>query len=399
MSNDVSRPLPPPRGLSGVALGRLFGVEIRIDWSLALIFALILADLGVSVLPAWHPGWSWPVLWGTALAASVLFFVSVLAHEMSHALVGRAQGIPIRRITLFLFGGMAHLEREPESPKAELLMASVGPFASLVIGAVATFAGLTLANAASAGAIEDPAALMASLDPFTTLLLWLGPINLALGIFNLVPGFPLDGGRVLRAILWSAMDDIERATRWASRAGQLFAAALMALGAVSLLGGQIGPGIWWLLIGWFLHRAARASYEQLVLRKHLADVPLASIMRDDLEAVDGDMSIQDLIVEHVMRTDSGAFLVADGDELLGEVTMAHVRRVARGEWSTTRVRDVMTPADELPTLSPDDGADRALEALGRQGVGQVTVREDGDLVGVVRQQDIMRWLVLSPPTA
>ena len=206
----------------GIRLGRIAGIEVFADWSLLLIFFIIAFGLATGMFPAWHPEWPAALAWATALGAAALFLASVLVHELSHALVGRIGGIKVRRITLFMLGGMAHMEREPPTWRSELAMAAVGPVTSLVLGlAFLWLAGLF------AGPLDvdlnDPSEALAQLSPLATLLLWLGPVNILLAVFNLVPGFPLDGGRVLRAILWGATGSLRRATRWASLGGQGFA--------------------------------------------------------------------------------------------------------------------------------------------------------------------------------
>ncbi|MGE0791696.1 MAG: site-2 protease family protein [Sandaracinaceae bacterium] len=380
----------------GARLGSLFGVEIRMDWSLAIVFGLVLFDLALSVFPEWHPEWSAAWTWSTAFAAALLFFGSVLVHEMSHALVGRTQGVPVSRITLFLFGGIAHMDEEPRSPKAELLMAGIGPITSLAIGVAGIAGGVALSGVSATALLTDPVEVMPRVGPFATLLLWLGPVNVALGLFNLLPGFPLDGGRVLRATLWAAFRDVERATRWASRSGQLLAAGLAALGVWSMVGGGFGQGVWLLLIAWFLFGAARGSYAQVLLRERLKGVTLEALMRDDVMPVEPSMTLDRVVEERVIGTDATAFLVAEGSALLGEVTVARIHSIPRPEWPTTRVEEVMTPASALPSMSPGDPVDRALRELSRLGVAQVIVREAGNLIGVVRRQDIMRWLAFAP---
>jgi Zn-dependent protease len=288
--------------IRGVRLGRISGIQIVADWSVIVIFLLVLVSLALGVFPQWHPGWSTALVWGVAFGASVLFFVSILLHELSHALVGRAQGIPVRRITLFIFGGMAHAEKEPPSPKAEFLMAAAGPVTSLVIGFGATFAGVWLAGPAFAAA-DDPLLAMQQLGPFATLLLWLGPINILLGIFNLVPGFPLDGGRVLRAILWGITKDLEKATRWASYGGQTVAWLLIALGITSLLGGGFVQGLWFMLIGWFLLNAAKASYQQTVISESLRGTQVAEVMRRQVTTIPPSISVSALVSDYLMTTD------------------------------------------------------------------------------------------------
>src|SRR5687767_9598581 len=238
---------------AGVRLGTVSGIAVRVDASVALVFALIVAHLGAGFLPGQHPEWTLALTWCVALAAAVLFFASVLAHELAHAFVGRAQGIPVRGVTLFVFGGVAHLEEEPRDATGELLMAAVGPLTSLAIGVAATAAGIAWGGARGALGSDG---MLAQLGPGGTLLLWLGPVNVALALFNMLPGFPLDGGRVLRAIVWGATKDFVKATRWASWAGQGFAMLLIGLGIANLITGAPGQGLWLILIGWFLNSAA-----------------------------------------------------------------------------------------------------------------------------------------------
>lgn len=381
----------------GVSLGSLFGVEIRIDWSLLIIFVLVTVSLGTGVLGAWHPEWTPLLTWGVALAAAVLFFVSILAHEMSHALVARAQAIPVRRITLFVFGGMAHMEREPPTPKSEFLMAIVGPVASLAIGLAAWGVGLLLAgpSLSSAEAIEEPARAMAQVGPVPTLLLWLGPVNVVLAVFNLVPGFPLDGGRVLRSLLWWGTSDLVKATRWAAGVGQVFGWALMALGAWNFLVAGFGGGLWMLLIGWFLNNAARMSYQQVLLRHALHGVRASDIMVTRLERVPPTMSARELVDAHIMSGDQRAFPVEVDQRFVGLVCFDDVRRLARDRWQDTPVGEFMTPLERLLTVPPEAPAERALSLMGRQDVDQVpVVTSQGRLLGLVRRQDIVKWLAL-----
>lgn len=388
---------PSVTGAGGVYLGRVLGVRLFLDWSLLVIFALLLFNLGGGLLPAWHPEWGAALTWGTALCATVLFFASIVAHELSHAVVANRNGIPVRRITLFLFGGLAHMESEPPSPRSEFLMAAVGPVTSLAIGVVATGAGLLLAGSGFAEAlVEDPEAAVATLGPAATLLLWLGPINVMLGLFNVIPGFPLDGGRVFRSIVWWFTDDLRRATLWASRAGRLFAVALMGWGLLNVLGGALLQGMWLLLIGWFLNNAARASYEQVVLRETLHGVPLSSLMRTRFSSVGADSSVERLVHDELLAGDQRAFPVVGAQgELTGLVCLEDVRKVPRARWGETLVGEIMTPAERLVTLPPDAPAEEALAALARRGVDQVPVLEHGRPVGLVRSQDVVKWMSLN----
>ncbi|HSF49024.1 MAG TPA: site-2 protease family protein [Burkholderiales bacterium] len=385
---------------TGFRLGSIAGVQIFADWSLFIIFLLVMFTLGAGVLPAWHPDWGAGVTWVTAFAAAVLFFASVLIHELSHALVGRANGIDIRRITLFVFGGMAHLEREPHAWRAELLMAIVGPITSFVLGGLFLFVGGLTAERVVLNP-NDPLQALAALDPFSTVMLWLGPINIMLAIFNLVPGFPLDGGRVLRAAIWGATGDVYRATRWAAALGQAFAWLLIACGFAMILGlrvpffgtGVFG-GLWLALIGWFLNNAAFMSYRQLLTRRSLENVPVSSVMLSRFATVPPHTSLASLIDEYIMRSDQRAFPVVEGDRLVGLVCLEDVRRLSPAERTTQSVRDVMTPARELATIAPDEATAEALQALSRRAVNQLPVVKDGQVRGLIRREDILKWLSL-----
>lgn len=388
---------PPARISSeGLSAGQVSGIRIQIDWSLLIVFAIVVSSLGSGVFPFWHPDWTPTTTWLVAFAAAVLFFTSVLLHELSHALVARAGGIRVRRITLFLFGGMTHMESEPPSPKSEFMMAIVGPVTSLAIGIGALFAGAALAgNIALDTGTRDEATLqqtMRHVGPAATLLLWLGPINIMLGLFNLVPGFPLDGGRVLRSVLWWATGDLLRATRWASFGGRAVAWALMGLGVVSLLSRMGGQGLWLILIGWFLNSAARSSYQTLSTKQALHEVPVSEVMWTQPVRVAPELTLDRFVQQHLMQSELGTFAVQADGELLGLITLDDVRKIPQRDWPHVRVADVMTPRAELATLPPSARADRALDELGQRDVNQIPVLDGTRLTGIVRRRDLVRWL-------
>ena len=271
-------------------------------------------------------------------------------------MVGRALGIPVNRITLFIFGGMAHMEGEPPSWRSELGMAIVGPVTSLVLG----FLFLWLAGAV-AGPVEvdpeAPADALAALGPLATLLMWLGPINIMLGLFNLVPGFPLDGGRVLRAILWGATGDHLRATRWASRGGQAFAWLLMGLGLMMILGFRVpvfgaglAGGLWLAFIGWFLNNAALVSYRQLLVRDALENVPVSRLMQTRFTSVAPDLKVASLVDEHLMPSGQRCFPVVQDGGFRGLVCLRDLQRRPRETWGSTTVEEIMTPAEATTRL-------------------------------------------------
>ncbi|CAI8827404.1 site-2 protease family protein [Methylocaldum szegediense] len=385
---------------TALRLGRVAGIEILVDWSLLIIFSLITLSLGAGFFPASHPDWGPLLLWGTALAAALLFFVSVLLHELSHAIVGRANGIPIPRITLFMFGGMAHMEKEPPSWRAELYMAAVGPITSLALG----FIFLTLAKIVI-GPLEidpdNPRQSFAQLGPAVSLLMWLGPVNIILGLFNLVPGFPLDGGRILRAAMWGATGDLVAATRRASAVGQGFAWVLMGSGFLMMLGlrvpifgGGFANGLWLALIGWFLNNAAVMSYRQLLVHQSLEDVPVLRLMHTRFERVTPQLSIQELVDEYVMPSGQRAFPVEERGRFVGLICLRDLPKRPRHAWRTTTVAEIMTPVEKLVTLSPEQDAAATLDLFGKHDVNQLPVVQDGRVLGLVRREDVLKWLSL-----
>jgi len=383
----------------GVRLGRVFGIELRIDPSWFFIFILVTWNLAAGFGQT-HPEWGSGLQLSLALLAAAVFFGSVLAHELSHSLMARAKGVPVRRITLFLFGGVSNIEREPPSPGSEFVIAVVGPLSSILLGVVFGALG-SLGGPSRSLVLANPAQAMAHLGPLATMFLWLGSINFTLGLFNLVPGFPLDGGRLLRSLLWAAMKDVKRATRYAAQVGQvvgwifIFAGLSMVFGGrIPIFGTGFGGGLWIALIGWFLKSAAAASYQQVVIEDLLEDIPVARLMRADVKTVPADLPVADLVYDWMLGTDERAFPVVEGGRLEGLVTLEDVRKVPREAWAQTPVREIMTPADRLAVVGPGAEASEALRQLTRRDVRQLPVVENGRLLGMLRRRDIVRWLRL-----
>ncbi|MDX1662933.1 MAG: site-2 protease family protein [Candidatus Promineifilaceae bacterium] len=381
----------------GFRIGRLFGIKVTVDYSWLFIFLLVVWNLA-SVFGETHPDWALWLQITTAVVAALLFFGSVLAHELAHSLMAIAQGLPVRSITLFLFGGVSNIEREPPSPRAEFLIAIVGPVTSIVLGVlflVLSGVGLALFRT------DDMIFTMSQLGPLPTLLLWLGPINIILGIFNMVPGFPLDGGRVLRSILWALTNSLRTATRWAARIGQAIAWLLIITGIAMVFGievpffgtGAIG-GIWLAFIGWFLSNASQQSYRQVVIQDLLEDVPVRRIMRTAPPVVNADETLDRVVFQSVMGTDEHAFPVLDDNRVVGIVCLHDIRAVDRSRWPETLVSSVMTPAGDLVVTTPDEELDEALNKLQSGDLRQLPVTDNGKLVGMLRRQDIVRYLQL-----
>jgi Zn-dependent protease/predicted transcriptional regulator len=398
-TRDGSRRLP---GGVGLEIGRIFGVRVTLDVTLILAFLLVASGLGRGTLPAWHPDWPPSLVWGVALGAAALFFVSVLLHELSHAIVARMQGNTVRGITLFILGGIAHIEEEPATPGGEFAMAIVGPLTSLLIGVLClTLGGLALSTGDHLALAQHPVEALRGAGALTTLLLWLGPLNLILGVFNLVPGFPLDGGRVLRSILWAIVRDREKASVWAAFAGQAFGLALTAAGLLMVFGSVFpivggGPvqGVWFVFLGFYLTSAARQTIERGAARSALGNVLVREIMISRFETVEPDLPLEQFVHRHLLGTEQRCFPVTSQGRFLGVVSFRDVRAQER-DWPRLRVVDVMTPAAQVHTVRPDAQAADALDELTRHDVAQlVVVGESGVVVGLLRRQDVLRWLSL-----
>lgn len=380
----------------GLRIGRIFGIDIRVDWSWLLVFVLVTWNLS-ALFARTHPDWDSWLATGIALIASILFFASVLVHELAHSLVAKARGLPVRNIKLFLFGGVSNIEREPPSPGAEFLVALVGPLTSIVLGMLLVLIGGFTTPVGEA--ISDPEQAVAQLSPLTTLLMWLGSINIFLGLFNLIPGFPLDGGRILRSVLWAVSDDLRRATRWASWIGQGIAWLMILVGIAMVfgvqmpfLGSSVSGGLWLAFIGWFLNSSATVSYRQVVIQDILEDVPVTRMMRSNPPTVSPTMTVDELVDDGVMGTDDHAFPVLAEGRLAGLVTLEDVRTVPRTSWDNTIVRQIMTPADQLVSVTADEDAAEALNRLQTRDVRQLPVMRNGSLAGLLRRLDLVKWL-------
>ncbi|MGB9360918.1 MAG: site-2 protease family protein, partial [Candidatus Sulfotelmatobacter sp.] len=314
---------------SQIKLGTVFGVELGLHYSWLVIALLITFSL-VAQFHAVNHDWSDALVWSTAIITGVLFFACLFAHELSHAVVAKARGIPVHKITLFLLGGVAQMEKEASDPKTEFWMAIVGPITSGVLGLVmfglARLSGWTLWTPPT--------------TPGVALLVWLGYINLALGAFNMIPGFPLDGGRVLRAVLWSAMGDAERATRAAAFAGQVIAVLFIGFGILRFFQGAGLGGLWIAFIGWFLLQAAGATLMQVQTGTLLRGLRVKDVMSTDSYTVDPELSVQEFVEEQLLRTGRRCFLVVQDGRLLGLITPNEVRAVEPQAWPHTAVRNV-----------------------------------------------------------
>ncbi|MCK4547109.1 MAG: site-2 protease family protein [Candidatus Eisenbacteria sp.] len=374
--------------LTGTAwrIGRVFGIKIRIDTSWLIIFALVLVTLSGQYFPHVRPARSVPLHWFLGIITTILFFSSVLAHELAHSLVAIRQGESVRSITLFLFGGVAEITKEPDEPAKEFVMAIAGPVTSVALGGVFLLIWwLTRGVWLSAAAVSG----------------WLMQMNFVLAVFNLVPGYPLDGGRILRSIIWKLTGDIGKATRAASRVGQVFAILLMGLGVYILVDsfrqgeGSLG-GIWLVMIGWFLHSAAVRGYEQVRMREILSRTRVEQVMSRNLPWVPLALTLQSLIHDYVLAGLGRAFLVGDGAVLEGIVCLSDVKKVETRRWSRTPVGEVMMPSEKLLLANPRDSLEQVLGRMAARGCAQVPVVEGNRVIGLISRQEIVDLFKTKP---
>ncbi|MBI4332477.1 MAG: site-2 protease family protein [Chloroflexi bacterium] len=362
---------------SAINLGKVFGIPIRLHFTWSIIFVLVTLSLSLGYFPDSYPLWPVSVHWATGVVTGLLFFASILTHELSHSVISKADGVPVRSITLFVFGGVAQISREASKPSAELRMAIAGPACSVAIGIL--FGGIWLA----AQSASEPASAAASA---------LARINFGLAFFNLIPGFPLDGGRVLRSILWQTTKNYRKATRTATLVGQGVAYAFILLGIGGTLTGHLHPfpGIWIALIGWFLENAASSSYRQALLKETLNNVRASELMTTDCAMVTGDLSIEQLVREHVRPSGRRCFMVATGSQIEGIIALKDIKSVSRDKWPLVTTAKAMTPIGKLKTAHPDDSATRILEIMDEADINQVPVVVGNRVVGVVARDTLVR---------
>jgi Zn-dependent protease/CBS domain-containing protein len=362
---------------AGWRIGRVAGIDISIHPSWLVIAALLTFSLAQGSIRTVFPGLAPGLLWIAGAAAAILFFTSVVAHELSHAILARRFGMQVRGITLFIFGGATELEGDARSPRDEAIMAAAGPATSLAIGVVLIGLGLVIPQ------------------PLGGLISSLGAINIALGIFNLVPGFPLDGGRILRALIWQLRGDRIAATGNAALVGRLIAYGLIVIGIImTLQGGFGGNGLWLALIGWFLSNAAEATAFQARIEHSLRGVRVRDVMDAAAPVVSPNESLGSVVTNHMLRGDRRSFLVAyDDGGLAGVVTLADIRRVPREHWDETRVTDVMTRFNDLATVGPDEDVTDALGVLQAREIAQLpVVVDDRTPVGMLTLGGILRLI-------
>jgi Zn-dependent protease/predicted transcriptional regulator len=364
-----------------VKLGRIAGIAVGLHYSwfiIALLIVFSLADHFHSVTPQW----SSRVVWASAIITGLLFFTALLLHELAHSLVAKAHGMRVRAITLFALGGISQIETDVPDAKTEFWMAIAGPITSAVIGIV------FLAAARMAGWRPG----MAPANPAVAVLLWLGYINLVLAAFNMIPGFPLDGGRVLRSAIWGLTHNADRSMRLAAQAGEAVAFGFIVLGLMRFFVGANFGGLWMAFIGWFLLDASRTSYAQTELVAELRNRRVGEMMERDCPTIDGKVSLQEFVDEWLLPTGRRCFIVKENDHVAGLITGNEVKGVERARWPSTKVDSVMRPLQELHVVGPDTPAIQALEMMSREDLNQLPVVTNGRLEGIFSRGHILRFL-------
>jgi Zn-dependent protease len=359
-------------------LFRIWGIPVRVHVSWLVIVGLLTWSLSVGYFPQVLPDLPAAAYWTKGLLATLLLFVSVLLHELSHSIAARRYGIPVSGITLHIFGGVSQLEREPDRPAVEFVVAIVGPLTSFGI----------------AGGLVVALGLLQPAPGVRAVMTYLVLVNTIVGVFNLVPGFPLDGGRLLRSLLWKLKGNLQWATRVATRVGSGFAFVLIGFGLFRVLRGEFVGGLWFVLIGLFLRQAAQGSYQQLVLRHALAPLKVRDIMSREVIQVPPDLTVGQVVDEFFWRHRVSTFPIVSGGRVMGILTLDRVKQLPRERWAETPAQDVMLPLADALTTAPGSSVWEAFEKIARNGVGRLAVMDRDRLVGYLSIRDVVHILAL-----
>ncbi|MGH7541337.1 MAG: site-2 protease family protein [Gemmatimonadota bacterium] len=364
--------------LGGFGIGRWFGFPIRIDYSWFLVAALVVWTFSMHEFPRQLPGLSDTLYLAMGISAALLFFVSVLLHELAHAIVARARGIPVDGIILFIFGGIAQAREEAERPIDEFLLTAAGPLCSVAL------AGVFFGVERLVGALGGP-------EPVSAVLGFLALLNFVLAVFNMIPGFPLDGGRIFRSAVWAATGDLDKATRWATWGGRAFGTLLIVFGAAQLFFGLLLAGLWSAFIGWFLTNAATSSYRQFRVRRMLSRIPVSRVMAVRPALIPPELPLDRFVDEYLVRRLEEAYPVVMSGAVLGLVGVGDVTRVPAGLRASTTVGQVMRPTYEVPVARRDDSLAEIVAKLDGENAS-VLVLEGDRLVGMLSLGDVRGWI-------
>ncbi len=372
--------------MKGVKLFRILGIQISLNYTWFIVFGLIAWSLASGYFPSRYPDLSPSAHWIMGFFGAFFLFLSVLVHELTHSYIAKKEGIEVKEITLFIFGGVSQLTKEPDDSKKELKIAIGGPLSSLVLALI--FWILFKAT------LPSPRLIL-----FTGLLGYLAFINLSLGLFNLIPGFPLDGGRVLRALYWRKTGSLKKATRIASEAGKWIGVGIILLGLFWILTGNLIGGFWFVIIGIFLRSTAEGGFQQVVMKGALEGVKVKELMSRNVISVPSSLRIRQLVEDFYLTHAYITYPVTEGERIIGIITLKQVKEVARDEWKEKTVRKVMIPLREEIMLDPDGEAVDALQKMIRTGEGRLPVVKDGKAVGMITRGDILNLLEIKTDLA
>ncbi len=388
---------------SSIKLGKVLGIPIRLHFTWFIIFALVTVSLSLGYFPDSYPQWSKTLSWIIGISTSLLFFASVIAHELSHSIISARNGIPVKSITLFIFGGVARISREADKAGSEFKMAIAGPICSLLIG---VFFGLVwlLTNQNNQTLAVNLTELLLfpyrflvtgrstsqDIPPIAALSIWLFTINITLAAFNLIPGFPLDGGRVLRSILWRWTGNMKKATHIASWVGRGVAYVLIFRGIFLFITGNVFNGIWFALIGWFLQNAASSSYKQVVMKDALQKFTARDALVAECDIVPPSLSLGRMVSDSVLPRGKRCFVVIDEGKIKGMITLRNIKSVPQMRWDYTNVENAMTPLSKLETASPEEDAGSLMERMDELDINQIPVVSDGNFLGLVTREGLIR---------
>ena len=372
--------------MKGFRLFRVLGIQISLNYTWFIVFGLIAWSLASSYFPSQYPGLSRSAHWTMGFLAAVFLFLSVLAHEITHSYIAKREGIEVKEIILFIFGGVSQLGKEPEDPQKEFKVAIGGPISSLILALIFW----VLSKATS----QAPNLIL-----FTGLLGYLAFINLSLAIFNLIPGFPLDGGRVLRAIYWSKTGSLRRATMIATDTGKWIGVGIILLGLFWVLTGNLLGGFWFVIIGIFLRSAAEGGYQQVVMKGALEGVKVKGLMSREVISVPPSLSIHRLVEDFFLTHKHVTYPVTENERIVGIITLKQVKEIPRDQWVEKMVKEVMVPIREEIMLDPEGEAVDALQKMIRTGEGRLPVVKDGKAVGMITRKDILNLLEIKTDLA
>lgn len=365
--------------MGSIKLGKILGIPVMVHYTWFIIFTLIALSLSLQYFPSRYPDWSQWMYWAMGIATGLLLFLSVLIHEFAHSIISSLQGIPVQRITLFLFGGVASISKEAVTPLGEFFMALAGPMTSLIIAGGFGFLWL-FSN------------FILRIQPLAALSAYLGIINLSLALFNLIPGFPLDGGRLLRSFLWGITGNYRRATEIAITVGRAIAFLFIIGGIAWAVTGHWLDGIWLAFIGWFLDNAASQSYRQLVSKEALKGVKVRELMSQECPIIPSSLTLNDLVYNYVLPHSVRCFFVREGERLRGMVTLHHLKLVPQAQWGSVTVAEILTPMEKLLKVSPEDDALDALELMVENDVNQMPVVEGEEVLGLIRRDHLLQFI-------